>query len=519
MDRGSSLDKVAASEGSSTLVAYQNLRPTQVYLDPENPRLPDGTSSDREAINRLLDEGAEALISLARNMAETGQSNPAELPIAIKDGARYLIIEGNRRFAALKLLKDPGLAEYEVHQRAFQRAAALGTPPRTVHTLVIGSREEADRWIVLRHTGENGGVGVKRWSAQQVATHRRRANKTVDSGTIRSITIADDLEEAYATDQELVNLVRRVRREKLTNIGRLFSNDVLTPLHLSIVQDAEGIRDRVLMARHSAEQLHDFFRWAFEFLSEKSVDAYKNPKIRAVELAKIRELLPDIALGYPQPVRLTGQPYRPGHFTSDETTPEGTPEEEDDKAPSNGSTTLRSGGDESAPNFGSTPPSSESGTGGPTAVATTGRRSTEPRPPQYLFQGLTLPNHPQRVRDLLRECKKIEMTVFPGIACILARVLVELSVSHPDALRLSGARESSSLKEKIVSMLKHLDPNIEHARRRDKSLEQAYLEVTALGMEYLNGFVHNPQLHPDGVLALRFMNAFKPFLLRIDGVI
>ncbi|MEV1147111.1 hypothetical protein, partial [Micromonospora sp. NPDC049799] len=60
-------------------------------LDPENPRLPDGTSSDREAINRLLEEGAEALISLARDMAQTGQSNPAELPIAVKHGSKYLI--------------------------------------------------------------------------------------------------------------------------------------------------------------------------------------------------------------------------------------------------------------------------------------------------------------------------------------------------------------------------------------------------------------------------------------------
>ena len=33
---------------------YKRLKPAQVSLDPENPRLPDGTSSDKEAINRLL---------------------------------------------------------------------------------------------------------------------------------------------------------------------------------------------------------------------------------------------------------------------------------------------------------------------------------------------------------------------------------------------------------------------------------------------------------------------------------
>ena len=120
---------------------YANLRPSQVVLDPENPRLPDGTSSDREAINRLLDDGADALINLARYMSSTGQTNPAELPIAVRQGPKYLIVEGNRRFAALKLLRDPKLADSEAHQQAFRRAAALGSAPKTVHTLVVYRRQ------------------------------------------------------------------------------------------------------------------------------------------------------------------------------------------------------------------------------------------------------------------------------------------------------------------------------------------------------------------------------------------
>ena len=159
------------------------------------------TSDDREAINRLIDEG---LIGLARDIARTGETNPAELPIAVKEGSKYLVLEGNRRFAALKLLKDPDLAYEEEQQKAFRRAALLGKPPTTVYALVLSSREEADRWIVLRHTGENNGVGIKRWSASQTATHRRRANKSIDSGTLRSIVIADQLEEAYATDEQIV---------------------------------------------------------------------------------------------------------------------------------------------------------------------------------------------------------------------------------------------------------------------------------------------------------------------------
>lgn len=60
---------------------YKRLRHTQIILDSENPRLPDCTSSDKEAINRLIHEGYDHLLALARDLIDMGEANPAELPI------------------------------------------------------------------------------------------------------------------------------------------------------------------------------------------------------------------------------------------------------------------------------------------------------------------------------------------------------------------------------------------------------------------------------------------------------
>ena len=60
---------------------YKSLRPSQTLLDPQNPRLPDGTSNDKEAINRLLAEGYSQLVALARDLCNRGEANPTELPI------------------------------------------------------------------------------------------------------------------------------------------------------------------------------------------------------------------------------------------------------------------------------------------------------------------------------------------------------------------------------------------------------------------------------------------------------
>ncbi|MGH3793374.1 MAG: hypothetical protein ACRDSP_00640 [Pseudonocardiaceae bacterium] len=493
---------------------YVNLRPSQVLLDPENPRLPDGTSSDREAINRLLDDGAEALISLARDLARTGQTNPAELPIAIKSGSKYLVLEGNRRFAALKLLKDPTLADNDEHRKAFRRAAALGNPPTSVYTLVTSSREEADHWIVLRHTGENNGTGIKRWSAAQAATHRRRANRPIDSGTLRSITIADELEEAYASDNEIVELVRRTRRKKLTNIGRFFSLDVLNALHFTLREDdGNSLRPQTLLVRHSADELRNFFVWALSYIADKPVDAYKNFDIRRDALRSVAHLIPSLTDAADEPFRLTDSRSARTVEHGAESSSNEEVQDDQDVVDDDGESAASSDGNGTDVKQKQHDPSPEDN------EVRRAKKKSEPKPERYLLQGLRLPNHPERIQRLLRECRSLDLTESPGIACVMLRVIVELSVSSPQALTVSGELEGVSLKNKIVAMLRYLDPDIESPIKRDKELAQAYLEASDVGVQYLHGFVHNVAVYPDQHLARRFSGAFRPLLVRVDGVL
>ncbi|MER6950252.1 hypothetical protein ABT294_40165 [Nonomuraea sp. NPDC000554] len=484
---------------------YRSLRPSQVKLDPQNPRLPDGTTSDREAINRLLDDGAEALVNLARDLAKTGESNPSELPIVIRSGSKYLVVEGNRRFAALKLLKDPALADREIHQKAFKRAAGLGPPPSTIYVVVAPSREVADRWIVLRHTGENNGVGTKRWNAENTANHRRRNNAAIDSGTLRALAIADELLDAYPSDSEIVELVLKVRREKLTNIGRFFALDVMALLHLTLETDeTNAAHGRALWAQHDAAQLREFFLWALTYIDMNSVDAYKNPGKRKEAIKSVAHLVPGLADAMDEPRRLADSKRERDHDSREVPVDPATEQTGDDETPQPSQGTETEGG------------KGEAGSNERQDILPKPKPSTN-RPEQYLLQGLKLPNHPERIRQLLRECQNLEIEKAPGIACVVIRVLVELSVTTPGALALTSAEERDSLKDKIMRALEHLDPYITRQGKRDLELAAAYLEASDLGLEYLNGFVHNPSLTPDPHLARRFSKAFRPLLERMDA--
>ena len=93
------------------------------------------------------------------------------------DGKTFIVLEGNRRIAAMKLIASPtlvtgiGLHDTVVKRYRSFHNEAINSIPQNIDCAVL-SREEASHWIFIRHTGENQGVGVVPWDGLQ--THRFR---------------------------------------------------------------------------------------------------------------------------------------------------------------------------------------------------------------------------------------------------------------------------------------------------------------------------------------------------------
>jgi ParB-like chromosome segregation protein Spo0J len=79
-------------------------------LDHSNPRLPERLKGavDKEVLNWMLSDAT--LIDLMASISENGFFS-GEPIIVIPENQSYIVIEGNRRLAAIKLLANPGLAE------------------------------------------------------------------------------------------------------------------------------------------------------------------------------------------------------------------------------------------------------------------------------------------------------------------------------------------------------------------------------------------------------------------------
>lgn len=497
--------------GSVGTMEYKKVRPSQALLDPENPRLPDGTSNDREAINRLLAEGYAQMLALARDLVDRGEGNPSELPIVMASGSKFVVLEGNRRFAALKLLGDPKLAEDKAQQLAFARIKSKGkSAPKALFCAVARDRDDADPWITLRHTGANDGVGIRVWSAQQNARHRQRMKAPVDSGTLRSIAFADELTEAYQADTALVELINKVRADKLTNIGRLFSGVTLSRMQFALRQVGDG-GTQTLWAKHTADELHDFFLWAFEHLDANSVDTVKNDPVRGDLLNQNAHLLPSPANSLPEYRRLADWPYSPA---SDSETVEAAPPDDESGAPeSDGGTSSPV-----APSDSGSTPTATAGAGAPGDAP--GGRQRDKKDERCLYSDVRLPNLSAAIQRLLREAKQLPINDNYATACILARVILELSVSDPKVLTWSGKNEGDKLADKINACIFKLDPNIDSISKRSRpDLVQARLEVKEIGVAYLHQFMHNPAARADPHLARRFSSTFTPLLNGIDQAV
>lgn len=80
----------------------------KLLLDSENPRI-GGAESQRDALQKILDDQEEKLFALAEHIVDEGLS-PIDrlLVLREKEGSdRFIALEGNRRVAALKILVNP----------------------------------------------------------------------------------------------------------------------------------------------------------------------------------------------------------------------------------------------------------------------------------------------------------------------------------------------------------------------------------------------------------------------------
>jgi len=124
----------------------------QVHLDPKNVRLETANAKVEADIMEDLFVNEDAL-SLVEGICKVGYLTH-ETPVVIKRRGKYVMVEGNRRLAALKAIQNPMLVpDYQTRIAAL--AALLSDRPALskVRVMIAPNQADADQLVAAIHTG------------------------------------------------------------------------------------------------------------------------------------------------------------------------------------------------------------------------------------------------------------------------------------------------------------------------------------------------------------------------------
>ena len=158
--------KIEEEEDEDQKVAYSTAEPEDLLLDANNPRLVEYAQTSNPTQFDLLRTLWQkmAVDELAMSMAANGFFQHEPLFVT-EEGGKQVVIEGNRRLAALKLLRDPNLRKRlkitDLPELSDKKRKLLDKVP-----IVITTRKDLWQYIGFKHVN-----GPAKWGSYAKAQY------------------------------------------------------------------------------------------------------------------------------------------------------------------------------------------------------------------------------------------------------------------------------------------------------------------------------------------------------------
>lgn len=226
-----------------------------LQLDPRNPRLgrESAERAPREIVQHLFEH--DKAFEVAESIATRGYF-PNEPLLAVKEDDRLVVVEGNRRLAALKALREPGLLDGRpMRQMEVLRRRMRSGPILKVPVTIAPSRRETDQQVAARHVG----TPVLAWEAENRASFiLSKLEEGYDNERLRDELgfTPSDIQKARQT-RAIADMARSLdlpdevraklegpRSKVFTTLGRIFDSTVGRERLGVEPSDDDGIRGR-----------------------------------------------------------------------------------------------------------------------------------------------------------------------------------------------------------------------------------------------------------------------------------
>lgn len=265
-----------------------------LLLDEENPRLGSATNQS-ETLRKLIDLNPNHFRNLMLSIKDNGL-DPGDSFYVIEhedDEGDYIVLDGNRRLSAVKVLHYPTLLDGAgVSEKVKKRLgkAAEGFDPKEFDTprcTCFINRAEANEWIYRRHTGSANGEGRIDWGPLEIARF------TNDRSVLDLLAFVG--RNANLSEEDWEDKRATIESKQSSNIERLLTSSA-GKKHLGLTHDRGDGENTIPMTTRSPDFLLRVVMRIIDDLSNRVVnsrDLNKASDIEAYFEGLPKELQPD----------------------------------------------------------------------------------------------------------------------------------------------------------------------------------------------------------------------------------
>lgn len=428
------------------MIELKEILVSNLLLDLQNPRLAEGQQNQLDTLHAMLRAEGPKTLALAESIAKEGVS-PIERLVVMpsdQDAIRFIVLEGNRRLTALKILSESALGNPVLTPQQQKRLKSWSLEYQKhaevdrVECVVFASRADAKPWLERRHRGDQGGLGIVRWGATEAARFDARQSGKFSP----ELQVLDYVVQHGELDEKTREKLHDV---PITNVRRLI-DDTHVRDKLGLEIDGEG---RVLTRFPLKETLKGLTRIIRDLAHNeiKVGDIYNAPKRKEyIGKFKIAEL-PSSGKALPAPQPLFGDATAPP------------------------------AGEQASPAKKATP--------------------TPKLRPTLIPNTCKLNVTVAKIAGIYRELRKLKVEDYPNAVSVLLRVFLELSVDQviaKDKVMTDEQLSGTKLYKKLIAAAEHL-----HGKKHLTDPQLKAVKSFATGQQLMAGsvttlhqYVHNP---------------------------
>ena len=209
----------------------------------ENPRHAIA-SSEEDTLKKLFEAvGNQYMLNLAEDVQQNGLLGNQQIVVVYSDEVKkYVVYEGNRRVAAIKLLLNPDSFSF-LDKATIDKAKKIGQQGGIPEVINCYVTDESDAFFIMErlHSGEDKGRGIKQWTAREKEAFKVRQSHEKNLSYLIDFYVKKYFEGLDITTILPFTTIQRIfnNREIKRQIGLDVSNELtFTPARMQLVIEA-----------------------------------------------------------------------------------------------------------------------------------------------------------------------------------------------------------------------------------------------------------------------------------------